>query len=305
MNASFRIIDANGNRLKPEAIVPLYVKMGKTMMRSLFVVVKGLSVACILGCTFLRRQVKAIFPGEESLLLHSGQLIPFATKASTPAPKQWPFSKKSPTEIRLKRTHPNRETHFLRVAARRTLSPGEQAAVWITCPAMGLCYLNPRRLSNAYAGVQLANGVADIVPHVKFKAYVTNFSAHVRTLPKGMILGTAAPHPTSVAASTGNSRDTEVFFASVPWEHDSFCTAPACAQQPTSCHGKPSCCSSCRVLQDFCSRSWQSKSRPTPEASGDECLTLEGGIRVPTNASLIAFLWSRLNRKQPLRGKTS
>ena len=45
---SFRIIDANGKILNPEAIIPLYVRMGKTVMQSLFVVVRNLSVPCIL-----------------------------------------------------------------------------------------------------------------------------------------------------------------------------------------------------------------------------------------------------------------
>ena len=138
-----------------------------------------------------------------------------------------------------------RTTHFLRVANKHTLSPGEHVAVWFTCPTMELSFLTPRQLSRAYAGIRLANGVADIVPNVKFESYLTNFSDHVRKLPKGMILSTAASHPVQKLYG----EDAEVLFASFPWRDDTFCTAPLCERGSHSQSCESSVCSSCLVVQ--------------------------------------------------------
>ena len=134
---------------------------------------------------------------------------------------------------------------------------------------MGLCFLTPRQLSSPYAGIRLANGVADIASNFKLKAYVTNFSDHVRTLPKGMILGTVTSHP----AQTTDARDSEVFFVSVPWKDDTFCTAPLCERHSASQSCESLVCSSYLVVQDFRCRSFHAEDSSTGDVASQVCLS--------------------------------
>jgi hypothetical protein len=48
--------------------------------------------------------------------------------------------------------------------------------------------------------VHMANGVAEIWPHQPFTVRVVNTSTKIHRLPKGMVLGHALPHPTSMMA---------------------------------------------------------------------------------------------------------
>jgi hypothetical protein len=81
-----------------------------------------------------------------------------------------------------------------------------------------LCF--PQNSAKTYAtnGVSLANGVADIRPHVPFKVRVINSSDRQNTLQKGMILVWIIPHPMQVLTvfTDGDRKDGELMGRSAP-----------------------------------------------------------------------------------------
>jgi hypothetical protein len=74
-----------------------------------------------------------------------------------------------------------------------------ECVVPVQCAAPGLRFLQARLGDNA-AGVHMANSVAEIWPNQPFTARVINTSMKIHRLPKGMVLGHALPHPTSMVA---------------------------------------------------------------------------------------------------------
>jgi hypothetical protein len=91
------------------------------------------------------------------------------------------------------------------------LPPRSECVVPVQCAAPGLRFLKVRLHDNA-TGVQMANGVAEILPNQPFTIRVVNTSMKIRRLPKGMVLGHAVPYPTEMAALI---EDSEV--VKVPW----------------------------------------------------------------------------------------
>jgi hypothetical protein len=79
------------------------------------------------------------------------------------------------------------------------LPPRSECVVPVQCAAPGLRLLQARLRDNA-AGVHMANGVAEIWPNQPFNVRVLNTSTTIHRLPKGMVLGHALPHPTSMMA---------------------------------------------------------------------------------------------------------
>jgi hypothetical protein len=79
------------------------------------------------------------------------------------------------------------------------LTPRSECVVPVQCAAPGLSFLQARLRDNA-AGVHMANGVAEIWPNQPFNVRVLNTSMKTHRLPKGMVLGHALPHPTSMVA---------------------------------------------------------------------------------------------------------
>jgi hypothetical protein len=79
------------------------------------------------------------------------------------------------------------------------LLPRSECVVPVQCAAPGLRFLQAR-LRDIAAGVHMANGVAEIRPNQPFTVRVVNTSMKIHRLPKGMVLGHALPHPTSMMA---------------------------------------------------------------------------------------------------------
>jgi hypothetical protein len=69
----------------------------------------------------------------------------------------------------------------------------------VQCAAPGLRFLQARLRDNA-TGVHMANIVAEIWPNQPFTVRVVNTSMKIHKLPKGVVLGHALPHPTSMVA---------------------------------------------------------------------------------------------------------
>jgi Reverse transcriptase (RNA-dependent DNA polymerase) len=86
-----------------------------------------------------------------------------------------------------------------RVAKMIVLPPRSESVVPVQCAAPGLRFLQALLRDNA-TGVQMANGVAEILPTQPFTVRVVNTSLKIRRLPKGMVLGHALPHPTAMVA---------------------------------------------------------------------------------------------------------
>jgi hypothetical protein len=87
------------------------------------------------------------------------------------------------------------------------LPPRCEAYVMVESAGSGLCFLQNSAKTYATNGVSLANGVADIRPHVPFKVRMINTLDRPHTLQKGMILGWILPHPKQIlTVPTGDYR---------------------------------------------------------------------------------------------------
>jgi hypothetical protein len=87
----------------------------------------------------------------------------------------------------------------VRVAKMIVLPPRSECVVPVQCASPGLKFLQARLRDNV-TGVHMANGVAGIWPNEHFTVRVVNTSMKIHRLPKGMVLGHALPHPTSMVA---------------------------------------------------------------------------------------------------------
>jgi hypothetical protein len=184
----FHIVGAGGCRLLQKGNITLTVQLGTIKVQARFIVVEGLAAECILGCQFIDRQVQAMLPKEKRVTLTNGSVIPIIGDSGPPVcgrqptpPKELPPSTK------------------FRVSKMIALPPRSECVVPIQCAAPGLRFLQARLRDNA-AGVQMANRVAEIWPNQPFTVRVINTSMKIHRLPKGMVLGHALPHPTSMMA---------------------------------------------------------------------------------------------------------
>jgi hypothetical protein len=155
-------------------VVQLYVQMGDAIKRVRFYVTPGLAVPCILGCNFISLHVKAILPKEQKIILQKG-----GTVARAPGIGK---EECGMTEFSDTRSPPPQSK--MRLAKNVMLPPRCEAHVMVESAGSGLCFLQNSAKTYAANGVSLANGVADIRPHVPFKVRVINTSDRQNTLQK-------------------------------------------------------------------------------------------------------------------------
>ncbi len=72
------IIDSNGRRIPPTSAIGLVIRMGKTQMRATFFAVKHLAVPVLLECAFVRKNVRALLPMDDRMVLASEETVSFA-----------------------------------------------------------------------------------------------------------------------------------------------------------------------------------------------------------------------------------
>jgi transposase InsO family protein len=102
---------------------------------------------------------------------------------------------------------PTQASTKVRTAQRFVIPPRCEAHVTVQTAASELCLIQNRIRAGPGQGLSLANGVAEIRPHVPFKVRVINTSHRERVLPKGMILGAALPHPPQVISIAGDATE--------------------------------------------------------------------------------------------------
>jgi hypothetical protein len=183
------IVGAGGRRLQQRGVVQLYTQVGRLRTRMKFIVVAGLAAECILGCLFINRHVQTILPKEKKVLLSDDSVVSILQDSEELTPSGQKSSKKKATSPSTK----------VRVAKFKKLPPRTECLVQVQCEAPGLRYLQAL-LRESSLGVYMANGVADILPQQPFTVRVINTSIRERTLPKGMVLGHALPHPQKIVA---------------------------------------------------------------------------------------------------------
>jgi transposase InsO family protein len=192
-----RITNASGRRIPARGVVQLYVQIGDAVKRVRFYVTPGLAVPCILGCNFINLHVKAILPKEQKVILQEGGTVAISPGIGKEECGMTEFSEVKPPPPQSK----------LRLARKVLLPPRCEAHVMVESAGSGLCFLQSSAKTYATNGVSLANGVADIRPHVPLKVRVINTSDRQHTLQKGMILGWTLPHPTQIlTVPTGKDR---------------------------------------------------------------------------------------------------
>jgi hypothetical protein len=85
-----------------------------------------------------------------------------------------------------------------------------ETLVWVQCASPGLQFLQSLLKTHENLGISMANGIADILPSQSFPVKVINTSQLERVLPKGMVLGSAMPHPKGIVALVEEGLPTRV-----------------------------------------------------------------------------------------------
>jgi hypothetical protein len=78
--------------------------------------------------------------------------------------------------------------------------PRCEARVMVASSTSSLCFLQNSGRTHERHKISMANGVAEVQAHVPFGVRVINTSNQSRSLPKGIILGWALPHPAQILA---------------------------------------------------------------------------------------------------------
>jgi hypothetical protein len=202
-DTTYQVIGANGRSLPQRVVVTLWVQLGRFRAQARFIVVKQLAAGCILGCQFIDRHVKSIYPKEKRVLLNDGTLVAILRAATHPATGEMDVERRRKptpsTKIRI--------TRFAKIPAR------SESLVEVQCDAPGLRFLQAS-LRHSSTGVYMANGLAEILPNRIFQVRVVNASWTDRLLPKGMIPGYAMPHPTGIVSQV--DKEAEPLAKTVP-----------------------------------------------------------------------------------------
>jgi hypothetical protein len=182
-----KVMNASGRLLHSKGVIVLIVQVGHLRTRVRFYVTAGLAVPCILGCNFIDRHVKSILPGDRRVELHDGGSV--AISENSPRSLDPPGNPPTAT------TTPSTK---VRVAKAVQLPPRSETHVTVQTASTGLRFLQSKASTIDSLGITMANGVAEVQPHVPFRVRVINLSAEQRLLKKDMVLGFALPHPTMV-----------------------------------------------------------------------------------------------------------
>jgi transposase InsO family protein len=180
------IIGASGRRLRQCGLLTLQVSLGRLKTAAQFIVVDVLAADCILGCQFINKHVEAILPKEKQVRLVDGGVAPIL-KDTDPL-----SASKTPAEP------PAQPSTKVRVARTVTIPARSEMLLWVQTGVTGVHFLQNHCRGSERTGVSMANGVADIVPHVPFPVRVVNTSLSDQRLQKGRLLGHALPHPRQI-----------------------------------------------------------------------------------------------------------
>jgi len=205
---NMRILDANGKKVLPTAVVLLHVQVGRTVVKQRFLVVSNLSVPAILGCDFIDRELETISPRHRHIVMNDGERVHIGRRS----PKQLAEAAVKPQPVS------TRTRYTIRVSERTVLQPGTTTMVSVTTAAAGLQTLIPKASLMRDKGVQMANGVVNMRPYLPFGVEVTNFGSKKMIIPKNMVLGSVGGPPVSILSidvhaahldQRGNSPSTE------------------------------------------------------------------------------------------------
>ena len=154
-----RLRDANIARLRTSGTVTLWLQTGSRIIPVPFLVVDDLSVPVILGCTFIDGNAHAILPQDRSIRWTDGSVTEILRGPLVDGDRSMGVS------CVLRATHKTR------------LAPSAASVVWVRTMSGGLGQVfGTSRLITTH-GVNIANGVHDIVPGLSFPVIVTNFGA--------------------------------------------------------------------------------------------------------------------------------
>jgi hypothetical protein len=180
--------------------------MGDAIKRVRFNFTPGLAVPCILGCNFINLHVKDILPKDLKLILQEGGTVSIAPGIGK--------EECGTTDFSDTRSPPPQSQ--LQMARKVMLPPRCDAHVTVESSGSGLCFLQNSATTYATNGVSLANGVADIRPHVPFKVRVINTFYRPHTVQKGMILVLTLPYPMQILTVPTGRKDGNIIGRGAP-----------------------------------------------------------------------------------------
>ncbi len=176
------------------------VQLETFAVRTVFLVVRNLSVPCLLGTAHADMYVKSIqFMDSVVHLLDRSSIALQSTLGkdsfgNLPLPTE-PFSAPS---------------NKLLVAQATLIDALSETDAWVHTKVGGLSFLQSSMKPHQAKGLMMANGVADPLSCKAFRVRVMNLSHVARFLANGMVLGYAMPHPTRIVTMVDKAEKTSV-----------------------------------------------------------------------------------------------
>eukprot|EP00171_Calliarthron_tuberculosum_P021901 IDg21901t1 len=182
---------ASKHRLDVMGLVSLTVTVADLSIRQTFVVVRQLGADVILGCQFIDSAVDFLSVRGRHLILTTGKEVPIARRRAVIP------TDRDTSEVKTIRPRNATPRNLIRCAQRVVLPPRSETNVLVSCALGGTRMLES--FPNLYGNkmVAIANGVAQVRPHVPFVVRVANLSNATVTIPKNQKLGTAIEAPIS------------------------------------------------------------------------------------------------------------
>ena len=183
--------DANGQPLRFQGIIPLYITIGRCRVKAMFFVCDGLNTDVILGTEFLDRHVKAILPIE-------GQLV-MKDDSSAPLLRNQPHVGASDQN-----NPPNTgKIHSPKVRCTKSVRLLPETQTWVEVRMAGsgdvIFQQHPPLFTST--GVIPQHAIATVQFNVPFRLLLANFSKNVAELKKSQIVAIATAAPSQVIPS--------------------------------------------------------------------------------------------------------
>jgi len=191
--------DANGNALVVQHQVLLRVRLGNALYRVLFYVVDHLACPVLLGTQFANRHIEAIrcIKGE---IEFTRDTLPIIGRGSRVKPWQvdGERAKEIPTLAGGQPAKDGDDTEQLtkiRLVRPIVLKPYTQHRVQVSTLLQGVIVTEPKNEVMRRFGCRVMNSVHEVRAGQPFELLMTNFSAHPRRFPKGMVIAYASRSP--------------------------------------------------------------------------------------------------------------
>jgi len=199
--------DANGNALDIRHQVLLRVRLGNALYRVLFYVVDHLACPVLLGTQFANRHIEAIWciRGEVQFTRDTLPIIGRGSKVKPWRPEGARAKEVPDGSEEVNGKDDTDQLTKIRLARPVVLRPFTLHRVCFSTLLKGVILTEPRQEMMRKYGCRVMNSVHEVSADRPFDVLLTNFSAHSRRLPKGMVIAYGSRSPVSLIHLSGDA----------------------------------------------------------------------------------------------------